>query len=290
NASTAIGTATLLLSPDEMTARVSLNFTGLSSAQTAAHIHGPAAIGVPGPILFPLPNGQVNDFEIALSPGQAADLKNGLLYANVHSNNFMNGEIRGQFLTSASTSSVQLNASHYVTNESEGSVNITVTRLGSTTAPATVEYATSDSAGSNACSSVTGAASSRCDYLTMLGQLTFAVGETSKTISIPIVDDGFVEGAENFTITLSNASGATLGPPVSAIISINDNDTSTVANPIDNTAFFVRQHYIDFLNREPDPPGFGFWTNEIDLCGANQQCRDVKRINVSAAFFLSIEF
>jgi len=124
----------------------------------------------------------------------------------------------------------------------------------------------------------------------MLGQLTFAVGETSKTISIPIVDDGFVEGAENFTITLSNASGATLGPPVSAIITINDNDTSTVANPIDNTAFFVRQHYIDFLNREPDPPGFGFWTNEIDLCGANQQCRDVKRINVSAAFFLSIEF
>lgn len=57
NNSTASGTATLLLSPDEQTARVSLNFNGLSSAQTMAHIHGPAAPGVAGSILFPLPNG-----------------------------------------------------------------------------------------------------------------------------------------------------------------------------------------------------------------------------------------
>jgi len=61
-------------------------------------------------------------------------------------------------------------------------------------------------------------------------------------------------------------------------------------NPIGNSAFFVRQHYLDFLNREPDPPGFGFWTNQIDLCGADPQCIELKRINVSAAFFLSIEF
>jgi hypothetical protein len=64
----------------------------------------------------------------------------------------------------------------------------------------------------------------------------------------------------------------------------------TGVNPIGNSAFFVRQHYLDFLNREPDPPGFGFWTNQIDLCGADQTCIERKRINVSAAFFLSIEF
>src|SRR5262249_19220260 len=45
NSSTATGTATLLLSPDEKTARVSLNFSGLSSAQNGAHIHGPGAAG-----------------------------------------------------------------------------------------------------------------------------------------------------------------------------------------------------------------------------------------------------
>jgi hypothetical protein len=56
------------------------------------------------------------------------------------------------------------------------------------------------------------------------------------------------------------------------------------------SARFVRQHYHDFLNREPDAAGLAFWTNEIESCGADARCRKVKRINVSAAFFLSIEF
>jgi hypothetical protein len=61
-------------------------------------------------------------------------------------------------------------------------------------------------------------------------------------------------------------------------------------NPLDDAQFFVRQHYQDFLNREPDADGLAFWTNEITSCGNDQQCIDVKRINVSAAYFLSIEF
>jgi hypothetical protein len=52
----------------------------------------------------------------------------------------------------------------------------------------------------------------------------------------------------------------------------------------------VRQHYHDFLNREPDAAGLAFWTGEIESCGPDAACREVKRINVSAAFFLSIEF
>jgi len=63
-----------------------------------------------------------------------------------------------------------------------------------------------------------------------------------------------------------------------------------VVNPIDDPEFFVRQQYRDFLNREPDTPGLTFWTNEITSCGGDAQCAEVKRINVSAAFFLSIEF
>jgi hypothetical protein len=50
------------------------------------------------------------------------------------------------------------------------------------------------------------------------------------------------------------------------------------------------QHYHDFLSREPDASGLQFWTNGIESCGADSQCREVKRINTSAAFFLSIEF
>jgi YVTN family beta-propeller protein len=66
--------------------------------------------------------------------------------------------------------------------------------------------------------------------------------------------------------------------------------TSPTVNAADASQFFVAQHYADFLNREPDTPGLNFWTGEIEGCGADAACREVKRINVSAAFFLSIEF
>jgi len=70
----------------------------------------------------------------------------------------------------------------------------------------------------------------------------------------------------------------------------NDPHFAELSNPIDDTQTFVRQHYLDFLNREPDAPGLQFWTNNIESCGANVQCREVKRIDTSAAYFLSIEF
>ncbi len=64
----------------------------------------------------------------------------------------------------------------------------------------------------------------------------------------------------------------------------------TTVNPIDLPEFFVHQHYIDFFNREPDAGGLAFWINEITSCGANAACIDLKRTNVSAAFYVSIEF
>jgi dipeptidyl aminopeptidase/acylaminoacyl peptidase len=65
---------------------------------------------------------------------------------------------------------------------------------------------------------------------------------------------------------------------------------ATGTNPIDDTSFFVRQHYRDFLSREPDADGLAFWTDEINSCGGDAQCVEAARVNVSAAFFLSIEF
>ena len=61
-------------------------------------------------------------------------------------------------------------------------------------------------------------------------------------------------------------------------------------NPIDQPDFFVKQQYLDFLNRTADSSGLDFWTREITSCGSDQACLDNKRANVSAAFFLSIEF
>jgi photosystem II stability/assembly factor-like uncharacterized protein len=63
-----------------------------------------------------------------------------------------------------------------------------------------------------------------------------------------------------------------------------------LANSIDDAQFFVTQHYLDFLNRQPDSSGLAFWTSQITNCGANQGCIDASRVSVSASFFLSIEF
>ncbi|MGI8735240.1 MAG: PQQ-dependent sugar dehydrogenase [Pyrinomonadaceae bacterium] len=286
--STATGAASLILSPDEETARLSLNFSGLTSQETDAHIHGPAAVGSNAAVLFPLPLGQLSDFEISLTPQQVTDLKNGLLYVNVHTSMFPNGEIRGQFQSSASIGVVVSGATNFGAKEGQGGAAITFTRLGNTSAASTVSYATGDTAGLSNCNVVNGVASSRCDYAASVGTVTFAAGESSRTISIPIVDDSYAEGPETFTISLSNPIGVVLGPPTTAVITINDNETVDGPNPIDQTAFFVRQHYIDFLGREPDPPGFIAWQNVINNCPPGDITCD--RVHVSGNFYQSPEF
>ena len=78
----------------------------------------------------------------------------------------------------------------------------------------------------------------------------------------------------------------------SAQITITDNDVAGEPNPLDRDAFFVRELYIDFLDREPDPPGFQRWL-EI-LHGVNApQCAlptDCDRIAVALGFVNSPEF
>jgi len=104
-----------------------------------------------------------------------------------------------------------------------------------------------------------------------------------------INDDATFEGAQTFSVTLSNPSGVGLGAPVVAGVTIGDNPVEPAGNVIDDAQNFVCQHYHDFLNRHPDQSGWDFWTNQITSCGADAACRDAKRTNVSAAFLLSIE-
>ena len=185
---------------------------------------------------------------------------------------------------------VQFSATNYSVGEGDQRVTLSVTRSGDTSGPATVALATSDLAGPQNCNAITGMASSRCDYETSIGAVKFAAGETSKSVSVPIIDDAYLEGPETFTVSLTNPSGATLGSPATATVTIADNDIANGASPIVTASFFVPIHYLDFLNREPDPSGLNFWLNQITSCGADPQCTEVKRINVSASFYLSIEF
>ncbi|HEX8335756.1 MAG TPA: NF038122 family metalloprotease, partial [Pyrinomonadaceae bacterium] len=166
-------------------------------------------------------------------------------------------------------------------SEGGGKIEITVTRSGDTSQAASVGYRTYDST----------AVGTR-DYTFAGGTLDFVAGETTKTFPVLITEDVYVEGEERFNVQLTRPSRTVLdGAQAVVQIAVQDNDSDSAAtNPNDVSQAFVRQHYMDFLNRLPDDEGLAFWTGDIEQCGADAQCRQVKRINVSAAFFLSIEF
>ena len=195
--------------------------------------------------------------------------------------------------TIANSTVITLSQSNYDVDESAGFVTITVNRTGDLSVSVSVDYRIDDTSSSNVCSTLnTGLASSRCDFGLTLGTLRFAATESQKTIIIPITQDSYTEGPEMFIANLSNlsGSGANFGVPSSATITITDGTTPLPPNANDDTEAFVRQQYRDFLNREADPGGLAFWTGEINNCTPKPQCTEVKRINASAAFFLSVEF
>jgi hypothetical protein len=176
--------------------------------------------------------------------------------------------------------SIQFAIPRYDVPESDSKASITVTRVGDLSGPASVQYFATD-----------GVANDRQDYTTAFGWLHFAVGEDSKTFDVLLTDDVRVEGNEDIRLTLATPTGgATLGTRSTAMLFVHDNDGGGAPNPVDDSQFFVRQHYHDFFNREPDALGFDFWMNNIESCGADAACREVKRIDTSAAFFLSTEF
>ncbi|HBR93980.1 MAG TPA: hypothetical protein DEA90_07420 [Opitutae bacterium] len=65
---------------------------------------------------------------------------------------------------------------------------------------------------------------------------------SAKTISIPIVADAQVEGTENFTVSLSGATGGVVVPPADATVTIADpgaRDATFAANHINNSVYSI---------------------------------------------------
>jgi uncharacterized delta-60 repeat protein len=181
----------------------------------------------------------------------------------------------------------------YTVNERGGFITINVKRTANTTSAAAVDYATDDGSIPSVavpCSSVTGLALERCDFTRSAGTLNFAANETQKSFTVLVNDDSYTEGTETLSLRLSNPVGSVLGSQSSATLQITDDSPESTTNPIDDPSFFVRQHYHDFLNREADTSGLNFWTSGITNCGSDSNCTAVKRVDTSAAFFLSIEF
>ena len=188
--------------------------------------------------------------------------------------------------TASATSLIQLSTDEYALSEGGTRLKVTVTRNGDVSERATVRYATWDQARIDH-------ASQKSDYETSAGVLVFEEGQTSRSFTVLPVNDRLDETNEIVDITIGNptGSGVGIGSPNHATVTIVDNDSvAPSANPIDDTTFFVRQQYLDFLGRQPEPAGLAYWVARIDACGGNTACRAAARAKASGQFFLSAEY
>lgn len=112
--------------------------------------------------------------------------------------------------------SIRFASAAYSVSEVEGSVKISIVRIGGSQGSVTVNYTLTG-----------GTAVAKKDYTPSSGSLTFAGKETSKSISIPIIDNTDKGPDKTLNIVLSGiAGGATLGNPSTAVMTIIDNETN----------------------------------------------------------------
>ena len=105
-------------------------------------------------------------------------------------------------------STIQFSPSSYTVAESAGTVVLTVQRTNDVDALVSVDYVTAD-----------GTAINGVKYTAVSGTLAFGAGETSRTIVVPILNEGFVEGTKGFRVALSNPEGgAVLGVRTNASV------------------------------------------------------------------------
>lgn len=140
-------------------------------------------------------------------------------------------------------------------SESGGSALLTVLRTGGTVGTASADFTTSNGTG-------IGTATAGQDYTTTTGTVTFADGESSKTISIPILPDTLFEGRESFFVTLSNPVNTQLGVTSVTTISITDDDTAPSLTVADTSASEVVNGVAKFGEGNPGdvPPATAVFT------------------------------
>jgi hypothetical protein len=97
-------------------------------------------------------------------------------------------------------------------DEASGTASFGVTLSNPSASGISAEYATAD-----------GSAIAGEDYTTASGTVSFAPGEVAATVEVPVADDAIDEPTQNFGLTLTNATNATIGDG-SAIASILDDD------------------------------------------------------------------
>lgn len=100
---TGSGQGTFTLDTDTGEFSYNISYSNLSAPETVAHFHGPAAPGVPAGVAVSLPSGNPKIGSTTLTLNQQNDLLAELYYVNIHTGNCGGGEIRGQVLRVAAT-------------------------------------------------------------------------------------------------------------------------------------------------------------------------------------------
>ncbi|MES9853416.1 MAG: Calx-beta domain-containing protein [Candidatus Thiodiazotropha sp. L084R] len=117
---------------------------------------------------------------------------------------------------------IAFTTAEYSAEEFDGSVTITVERVGGSSGSALVNYATSD-----------GSATAGSDYEVASGTLVFADGEVSKSFDVSLTDDANYEGSEIINLKLSTVFGAIFGSQVTSTINLGDDDSAPAAGAVD---------------------------------------------------------
>jgi Ca2+-binding RTX toxin-like protein len=149
---------------------------------------------------------------------------------------------------SAGTPVVSIN--DFVIDEAAKEANFVITLNKPNTAVVSMNYATQN-----------GAALAGSDFVATSGTLSFAPGETTKTVKVTLLNDTVAETSEAFNLVLSGLTNATTPDPVgTAIISENDAPAVTKSNFIvDDITVGESDAYADFLVRL-DAPNTGVVT------------------------------
>ncbi|MBN1136152.1 MAG: cadherin-like domain-containing protein [Anaerolineae bacterium] len=143
----------------------------------------------------------------------------------------------------AALPTVQFSSGDYSVVEDAGPALVTATLSAVSSLTVTVDYATTD-----------GTAMTGSDYVTTSGTLTFTPGVTTQTFSVPILDDGIEEPAETVNLTLSGPLLAVLGTPVTAVLTIvDDNDAPVAANDAFTVTEDSQTNALAVLVNDSDP-------------------------------------
>ena len=232
---------------------VQSNFIGASSVGPYAELNTdpsfqpplyPAGIG--GAPMTPVTLGNATPTTFRIAAGCSATLTFGLNGSGV---------VGGDCPTFPGT--LQFTAATTTVGESAGSVTVSVSRINGSDGAASVNFQT-----------LSGTATAGADFTSQAGTLNWAAGDASaKTIVVPIVPDGLIEGDEMFSIVLSSPTGASLGTITTLTVTIIDDDVATAPGPPQNVSAIPGDGQVFVRFSAPASNGGSPLTGYTATCG-----------------------